>query len=51
MVDQADLEILRSNWLKCGWVPAGSCDFKLNIDEMKTLLSTWLAELDAPAVK
>ncbi len=51
VVDQTDLEILRSNWLKCGWVPASACEFKLNVPEMKALLSAWLTELDSPVAK
>jgi hypothetical protein len=51
VVDQMDLEMLRSNWLQCGWVPATACEFKLDLAEVKALLSAWLAELDTPVAK
>jgi len=51
VVDQADLEIFRSNWLKCGWVPATACQYRLSPTEVKALLSAWLTELGAPAPK
>jgi hypothetical protein len=51
VVDQTDLEIFRSGWLKCGWVPATACEYKLNPAEVKALLSAWLTELDAPVAK
>ncbi len=46
VVDQADLEILRSHWLECGWAPAPTCEYKLDVAELTALLSAWLDELD-----
>jgi len=45
VVDQADLEILRAAWLDCGVVPASACEYKMNLEELTALLSTWLDEL------
>ncbi len=47
VVDQSDLEILRSNWLSCGWVPDATCEYKLDVAELTALLSAWLDELGA----
>jgi len=47
VVDQADLEILRAAWLDCGVVPATACEYKMDLEELATLLSVWLEELGA----
>jgi hypothetical protein len=46
VVDQADLEILRSAWLDCGWVPAAACEYKIDLAELVPLLTAWLEELN-----
>ena len=45
VVDQADLEILRSAWLDCGWVPATACEYKMDLADLVPLLTAWLDEL------
>jgi hypothetical protein len=47
VVDQLDLEILQSQWLKCGWWPADTCEYTLDPAAMAALLSAWLDELNA----
>jgi len=46
VVDQTDLEILRSAWLDCGWVPATACEYKIDLADLVPLLTAWLEELD-----
>ncbi len=46
VVDQIDLEILRSAWLDCGWVPATACEYKIDLADLVPLLTAWLEELD-----
>jgi hypothetical protein len=46
VVDQADLEILRSAWLDCGWVPATACEYKIDLADLVPLLTAWLDELE-----
>lgn len=46
VVDQLDLEIMRSQWLKCGWVPADTCEFTVDPAALAALLSAWLDELN-----